>query len=138
MSALALIVWKVCDEAGARTEAVVWVTIIGLRILMGGVIVGFTGMVFMPVCFPEPIHIVLGIIHTMFDGFVWVALGWRIVQIWMLFVEQGRRGNGGGKSQGYGLFLIVLGFVGWTIVSGLDSLRRKARGLISTRRVFHI
>lgn len=125
MSALALIVWKVCDEAGTRTEAVVWVSIIGLRILMGGIIVGFTGMAFMPVCFPDPIHIVLGIIHTTFDGFVWVALGWRIVQIWMLFVEQGRRGNGGGKSQGYGLFLIVLGFVGWTIVSGLDSSRGK-------------
>lgn len=102
-----------------------WVSVIGLRILMGGVVVGFTGMTFMPVCFPEPTHIIMGIIHTTFDGFVWAVLGCRIVQIWMLFVEQGRRGNGGGKSQGYGLFLIVLGFSGWTIVSGIYRWRRR-------------
>lgn len=108
---------------------------------MGGIIVGFTGMTFMPVCFPEPIHIVMGIIHTAFDGCVWAVLGCRIVQIWMLFVEQGRRGNGGGKSQGYGLFLIVLGFSGWTIVSGMEEEEEEGereRGLTGSRRVFRI
>lgn len=117
IAALSLIIWKVCDEARARTEAVVWVSIIVLRILMAGIMVGFTGMTFMPVCFPQPMHVVVGIVHTSFDGVVWVVLGWRIIGIWMLFVEQGRDGSGGGKSQGYGLFLIVLGFISWTIVS---------------------
>lgn len=139
VSALALIVWKVCDEAGARAEVAMWASIIVLRVLIGGVVVGFTGMAFMPVCFPEPIHIVVGIIHTTFDGCVWVVLGWRIVQIWMLFVDQGRRGNGGGNSQGYGLFLIVLGFMGWTIVSGFEPLGGKGeRRLTGIRRVFRI
>lgn len=94
---------------------------------MGGIMVGFTGMTFMPVCFPQPMHVVVGIVLTSFDGTVWAVLGWRIIGIWMLFVDQGRAGNGGGKSQGYGLFLIVLGFVGWTIVSVIGFLEGEGR-----------
>lgn len=116
VSALALITWRVCDEAAVRAESVVWMAVVTLRAVMAGVAVGFTGVAFMPVCFPEPSHIGVGIVHTVFDGCVWAVLGWRVVQIWLLFVEQGRR-SGGGKSQGYGLFLIVLGFAAWTVVS---------------------
>lgn len=117
VSALALVVWKVNDEASERTEKVIWVTIVGARLLLGGIIIGFTGMTFMPVCFPQPMHLVAGIVHVTFDGVIWGILLFRIVAIWALFVDQGRGGRTDGKSQGYGLFLIVLSFIGWTIVS---------------------
>jgi hypothetical protein len=117
ISVLALIIWKVCDETDNTTEKICWVVVLGLRVLLGGIIVGFTGWTFMPVCFPQPMHLATGIVNVTFDGLCWGFLLFRIVAIWSLFADQGRGGKVDGKSQGYGLFLIVLSFIGWTVVS---------------------
>ncbi|KAI5843362.1 hypothetical protein DFP73DRAFT_606368 [Morchella snyderi] len=62
-------------------------------------------------------HLATGTVNVTFDGLCWVFLLFRIVAIWSLFPDQGRGGKVDGKSQGYGLFLIVLSFIGWTIGS---------------------
>ncbi|CUS14695.1 unnamed protein product [Tuber aestivum] len=52
-----------------------------------------------------------------FDIALWVLLLLRIVGLWGLFADQGRGGRSEGKSQGYGMFLIALSVLGWSVCS---------------------
>ena len=115
---LGLGIWKVIDESAFKAEKFVWIVVLVLRVFLGGVVVSFTQKNFIPVCFPEPTQMFVGCIAIGFDIALWVLLLLRIVGLWGLFADQGRGGRSEGKSQGYGMFLIALTVLGWSVVGG--------------------
>ncbi|RPA97959.1 hypothetical protein L873DRAFT_1081249 [Choiromyces venosus 120613-1] len=114
---LGLGIWKVIDESAFKTEKFVWIVALVLRGFLGGVVVGFTQNNFIPVCFPEPTQMFVGYIAVGFDIALWILLLLRIVGLWGLFADQGRGGRNEGKSQGYGMFLVALSVLGWSVGS---------------------
>jgi hypothetical protein len=117
-SALALAMWRVCDEAGgAKMEKAAGVGVVLVRVVVGGVVVGYTQGNYIPACFPEPRKLVVGCIAIGFDVVVWTMVLMRIVWVWGLPMCHYQRNSG--KSQGYGVFLTALSFLWWTLVSAV-------------------
>lgn len=117
--AFAFVAGKITEETHHKFEKVGLYGAILLRFLLGAVIVGFTRIQFIPVCFASPQVIAPNYVQIGYDGLLIIYFILRIPGMFRLFVDSGaaKMKPKDQKTQGFGLFLISLAYFGWYIAS---------------------
>jgi hypothetical protein len=108
------VLWSVGQGTKANTGRLILQAILGIRLIMGGILVGFTRPDFAPVCIArtsvEPVAIVVIALDFVITGFLLV----RSVSLGMF--RDMRDSRSSTRDQSKGLILTITGFTVWTAV----------------------
>jgi hypothetical protein len=108
------LLWSVGQGSKANTGRLILQAILGIRLIAGGILVGFTRPDFAPVCIArtsvEPVAIVVITLDFIITGFLLV----RSVSLGMF--RDMRDSRSSTRDQSRGLILTVVGFTVWTAV----------------------
>ena len=117
ISGLGIILWKIYDESAYKFEKIGLLVALGVRGVLGAVVIGFSRTEFVPVCFVKPGIGGPDIGQLIFDGLVVLYTVVRILVMFGLFKDQvqaiTRSTKEDGRSQAHGIFLISLAYGGW-------------------------
>jgi len=117
ISGLGIILWKIHDESTYNFEKLGLLVALGVRSVLGAVVIGYSRTEFVPVCYMKPGIRGPDVGQLIFDGVVVLYAVVRVPVMFGLFKGQGQATTmttkEGRKSQGYRLFLISLAYGGW-------------------------